>query len=57
MSRTIHKDDSAEAIQRTIRKMVEKKKKKPIDLDRYFGKVDFGMDGLDYQKSIRNEWK
>ncbi len=27
MSRTIHKGDSAEAIQRAIRKMVEKKKK------------------------------
>jgi hypothetical protein len=31
--------------------MLNKKRKKSIDLDLYFGKVNFGMDGLDYQKN------
>ena len=57
MSHTIHKDDSAEAIQKAISKMKEKRRKKPIDLDRYFGKVNFGIDGLAYQKKVRNEWE
>ncbi|TFF40918.1 hypothetical protein [Mucilaginibacter psychrotolerans] len=33
------------------------KKKEPIDLDNYFGKIDFGVDGLEYQLKIRDEWK
>lgn len=33
------------------------KKKKPIELDKYFGKINFGVDGLEYQLKIRNEWK
>ena len=27
--------------------------KKKIDIDKYFGKIDFGTDGLTYQKKIR----
>ena len=27
--------------------------KKPIDLNKYFGKINFGIDGLDYQLKIR----
>ena len=33
------------------------KQRKPINLKKYFGKVNFGVDGLDYQLKIRNEWK
>ncbi len=33
------------------------KKRKVIDLKKYFGKVDFGVDGLEYQLKIRNEWR
>ena len=33
------------------------KKKAPIDLSKYAGKVDFGVDGLDYQLKIRDEWR
>jgi len=33
------------------------KKPKGIDLKKYFGKVKFKMDGLEYQKQIRNEWR
>jgi hypothetical protein len=27
--------------------------KKPIDLSKYFGEIQFGVDGLDYQLKIR----
>ena len=57
MSNTIRKNDTSKAIQEAIREMKEKRKKKPIDLDRFFGKVNFGVDGLEYQKRIRNEWR
>jgi hypothetical protein len=57
MSHTIRKNDTSKAIQEAIREMKEKRKKKPIDLDRFFGKVNFGVDGLEYQKRIRNEWR
>ena len=32
------------------------KGKKKINLEKYAGKVNFGMNGLAYQKKIRNEW-
>lgn len=31
--------------------------RKRINLDKYCGKVNFGMDGLKYQKKVRNEWR
>lgn len=33
------------------------KRRKPIDLKKYAGKVDFGVDGLEYQLKSRNEWR
>jgi hypothetical protein len=33
------------------------KKKAPINLDKYFGKINFGVDGLDYQLKSRDEWR
>lgn len=30
-------------------------KRKSIDLDKYFGKINFGTDGLTYQKRIRKD--
>jgi len=33
------------------------KKKAPISLDKYFGKINFGIDGLDYQLKARDEWR
>ena len=56
MSVTIHNDDSDKAIREALRKVMEKKEKKGISLDKYFGKVSFGTDGLSYQKKVRNEW-
>ena len=32
-------------------------KKAPINLNKYFGKIKFGVDGLDYQLKIRDEWR
>ena len=50
MSTTIDKNDSAKKIREKIRQAADQKKKKKVDLNQYFGKVDFGMDGLEYQK-------
>jgi hypothetical protein len=30
---------------------------KPIDVEKYVGKINFGIDGLQYQLKIRNGWK
>jgi hypothetical protein len=32
-------------------------KKTPVDLDKYFGKIKFGEDGLAYQLKFRDEWR
>ena len=32
-------------------------KKASINLNKYFGKIKFGVDGLDYQLKIRDEWR
>ncbi|MDR8393391.1 hypothetical protein NC796_19710 [Aliifodinibius sp. S!AR15-10] len=57
MSVTIHKNDSDKAICEAIHKVLNRKHKDKIKLDRYFGKVSFDIDGLTYQKEVRNEWK
>ena len=56
MSVTINKSDSAEEIQEVLRKMMKNNKKRSISLNKYFGKVSFGTDGLTYQKEVRDEW-
>jgi uncharacterized protein YjiK len=33
------------------------KKNATINLDKYFGKINFGVDGLAYQLKIRDEWR
>lgn len=57
MSVVIHKNDSDKAIRDAIKKVADRKKKKSINLDRYFGKVSFDMGGLKFQKSVRDEWQ
>jgi len=32
-------------------------KKAPVNLDKYRGKINFGVDGLAYQLKIRDEWR
>ena len=57
MSVTIQKKDSVKTIRDKMQKAVSNKKKMPLNLEHYFGKVKFETDGLEYQKKIRNEWK
>jgi ribosomal protein S5 len=57
MSVIIHKEDSEKDVQEAVQKAIDQKKKDNIELDRYFGKVSYDIDGLQYQKKIRNEWK
>ena len=57
MSVVIHKKDSIKTIREAIEKASSRKKKKPVDIGRYFGKVNFGIDGLEYQKKLRDEWE
>jgi hypothetical protein len=57
MSKTIDKNSSEKDIREVIRKELKRVKKKRIDLDRYFGKVNFGISGLEYQKKVRDEWR
>jgi len=33
------------------------RKKASINLNNYFGKIKFGVDGLAYQLKTRNEWR
>lgn len=57
MSVVIQKNDSKEKIDSIIEKAVNRKGKKTINLDRYFGKVKFDLEGLAYQKKVRDEWE
>jgi len=57
MSIIIQKDYSLKKIREKIDELLKSKKKKPVDTNRYFGKINFGEDGLTYQKKIRDEWK
>lgn len=57
MSVTIQKKDSVKTIRDKMQKGATNKKKMPVNLEQYFGKVKFESDGLEYQKQIRNEWK
>jgi len=56
MSVIIHKNDSDKDIREAMKKVLNSKKKKEIALERYFGKVSFDINGLEYQKRIRDEW-
>ena len=51
----INKETSRKQLDDALTKLT--KKKAPIDLKKYAGKIDFGVDGLEYQLKIRNEWR
>ena len=57
MSIVIKRSDSKEKIDKMIEKAIDRKDKKTVDLDRYFGKVKFESEGLEYQKKVRDEWE
>jgi hypothetical protein len=47
------KEITPENVQELLRKVKQTPKK---TLSRHFGKLKRGLDGLTYQKSVRNEW-
>ena len=51
----VNKKISREELDKELAKLT--KKRKPIDLDKYAGKINFGVDGLEYQLAVRNEWQ
>lgn len=54
---------SIEVSKKTTRAEVDKalsllkSKSKQMNIEKYFGKINFGTDGLTFQKKVRNEWK
>jgi hypothetical protein len=49
----IKKKSSRKKVQEALKKLPKQSAK--IDLKKYFGKVNFAIDGLSYQKSIRQD--
>ena len=50
----IKKPITKEKVQKALSRLVEKKKGK--SLKKHFGKLKRGLDGLEYQKQVRNAW-
>lgn len=55
----IKKDDPASAMDDALKAIAEhnKKTKKGFDPSKYAGKLPRGIDGLVYQKKVRDEWR
>lgn len=54
----IPKDAPASAVDEAL-KLIASQQKKPqkgFDASKYAGKLKRGLDGLTYQKQVRNEW-
>ena len=52
----IIKADSSEGeIKKALLKL--KKKRKPFTAAKHFGKLDWKIDGLEFQRKMRNEWR
>jgi predicted DNA binding CopG/RHH family protein len=43
-------------IEEAIKKIANKSSKKGFNAKKFVGKAIRGLDGLDYQKLVRNEW-
>jgi len=54
MTIKINKRESARSKAQKLAKASAKSKK--IDWDKYFGKIDFPVDAVAYQRKLRNEW-
>jgi hypothetical protein len=52
----ISKNTSKAQIQHQLKKLSRRKTKQGFDPKKYFGKLIRNLDGLEYQKSVRNEW-
>ncbi|MEJ7778878.1 MAG: hypothetical protein WKF68_04740 [Daejeonella sp.] len=57
MAKAIEINKSIDRVQLDEQLVKLVKKRKPIDLKKYAGKVNFEVDGLEYQLKIRNEWR
>jgi len=51
----VNKSTSREKLDAALTKLP--KKKSPVNLEKYLGKIDFGVDGLTYQLKARVEWR
>lgn len=52
----ISKRASDSEVKKAVDLLSKKKRKKGFPAKKYFGKLVRGMDGLKYQRSVRNEW-
>lgn len=52
----ISKKASRSQIKFELNKIAKKRAKNGFDAKKYYGKLARGVDGLAYQKAVRNEW-
>lgn len=57
MAKKIEVDKTTSRIELDEKLNKRLQKKAPLDLDKYFGKINFGTDGLEYQLKVRDEWR
>ncbi|MDB5002437.1 MAG: hypothetical protein JWQ34_662 [Mucilaginibacter sp.] len=51
----VNKTTSRTQLDEALKKLPQKKL--PINLNDFFGKIKFGIDGLEYQLKMRDEWR
>lgn len=56
MTVIINKDQTLSQIDEKIKRMSKQKEGKVLNAKQFFGKINFGEDGLNYQKKVRDEW-
>lgn len=52
----LSKKASRSEIQSELKKLSKRKVKQGFNAKKYFGKLVRGLDGMEYQKAVRNEW-
>lgn len=48
--------ETDESVIEKLMLLIKEKKEKPKSLAKHLGKLKRGIDGLEYQKTVRNEW-
>lgn len=56
MTVVLNKKSTREQIDAAKKKLIRKDGKSKRGLLKYFGALKRGLDGLEYQKEVRNEW-
>ena len=57
MSIRIDPNRSAEEVKLALEKLMQENKNKPLkNMLPHFGKLKRGLDGLEYQNTVRNDW-